>query len=262
MANRAGVSEVERMRTSRHKSVETSAAYMSRSGGTEIEKFKAFGIVPESGGTSTPPGTSTSTPPTVPLKTPALITPKVDTTPTTTTTIIPTVPTSPTTTQQNCIPKNTNLVLSLRGGGPSPENENTKKDTELLLEENGDDADFPHTQLALAECDNDIKKLEESLVPKKCSREAVSNSVRVLEMAKKVRDMTQLVKELNEKVLQYEDIIYNQGMADCDRLLNIAGRKRSYNGTNEYFSPGNSYGSNCAYRTVPRANLYKRPYGG
>ena len=68
-------------------------------------------------------------------------------------------------------------------------------------------------------------------------------------MADKVRKLTKLVKELNEKVTTYENIIFERDMAESDALLKSASvsKKRGFDEfstASNFYSPENRYTSN------------------
>ena len=307
MANSKDVSDVERMRSTRHMNPATSATYQSRSSVTETAKFIALGIRPP---TTT---TTTTTTKTIPFKdenqkvsssTARTTTvseifpiPKVTTTTKSegqgsfstarTTTISETFPvTSTVSTPSEAIPSRTksekipstttttttsdtaNIVSGFRVRGGGRDDSKCSKVsvvTDQYEDKDFDDETFPHTQLAMEECDHDIKQLESTLDSGSKSSTGISaTAIRVQKMAGKVRELTKLVKSLNEKVAVYEDILYNAGLKECEDLITTAtttGRKRNCSPPKQLFSPVNT--PNHQQTTTPTVtNPYQRttPY--
>ena len=272
MANSKDVSNVERMRSTRHMNPATSAAYQSRSSVTEAAKFVALGIQPPP-----PPTTTTKTilfeeekkkvsAPTAYTTTvlEKFPTPKNTTTTKSegqgslstarTTTVLETfpvtsIPSRPSSTNTTTSSPTANIVsgFQVRGGGL----DDTKCSKVSVVSDQYEDKDFddemfPHTQLAMEECNHDIKQLQSTLESggRKPSTGISTTAICVQKMAGKVRELTKLVKSLNEKVVMYEDMLYNAGLKECKDLITTAttttGRKRNFLAPKQLFSPVNT----------------------
>ena len=151
-------------------------------------------------------------------------------------------------------------IFCLRGGGGGGSTINNvnvhNKISDVTVNKNAtyddtgfDDEHVPHTQLALEECAHDIRKLESTLASGTEKNRVSTTASRVIDMADKVRKLTKLVKELNEKVTTYENIIFERDMAESDALLKSASvsKKRGFDEfstASNFYSPENRYTSN------------------
>ena len=304
MANNGNVSDIERMRSSRHSNPKTSVAYQSRSATTEVEKFRSLGLSIPTADLSTTTrypttvtvksdGVSTKkkencTVPTNPTIKSGEIYPKCDSyaartiastlsekfsleksesqtireytaTPTTVLNPIrlckynvplPTPTTTSSTTSNPCA-----YVPRIRGGST----ENNQDTNDQYEYDSLHDKEIPHTQLAVEECNHDIRKLECSLSSTPKPTKVSTTAVRVIQMADKVQKLTKLVKELNEKVVMYKDMLYNKGLEESTMVLNDTTNTCINSRSTPHVGHNSTYKYTQQQKTVP-AQRVTNPY--